>query len=128
MRKAVLLTLARSSCSGIVKDSHLGFIAREILLTWLARIAEQRTVPDGAAIREALADLFPRRTSFLSPGDSARPLTILRAKSSASFGPELELDDKVLATITERLKRRGVRPTDRISRQAYAAPRGARFA
>lgn len=123
--KAVLLNTGTELLLGDVQDSHLGFIAREILSLGL-RITEQRTVPDGIAIREALTDLFSRGDIvFVTGGLGPTTDDITREIVSELLGLELELNEEVLATITERLKRRGVRPTDRISRQAYV-PRGAR--
>src|SRR5437667_12338253 len=58
MRTAVLNT-GTELLLGDVQDRHLSFIAREIFSLGL-RIDEQRTVPDGAAIRDALVELFSR--------------------------------------------------------------------
>src|SRR5207237_7850748 len=55
----ILLNTGTELLLGDVQDGHLVFIAREIFPLRL-RIGEQRTVPDGAAIRDALAELFSR--------------------------------------------------------------------
>src|SRR5207237_10358344 len=55
----ILLNTGTELLLGDVQDGHLVFIAREIFPLRL-RIDEQRTVPDGAAIRDALVELFSR--------------------------------------------------------------------
>ncbi len=109
---------------GDVRDAHLSFIAHEILPLGL-RIAEQRTVPDGAAIRETLADVFPRADIvFVTGGLGPTTDDITRDIVAELFGLQLWHDQKVMATITERLTRRRIEITDRISRQANV-PEGA---
>ncbi len=57
--RVILLNTGTELLLGDVQDAHLAFIAREILPLGL-RIEERRTVPDSDAIRQALAELFPR--------------------------------------------------------------------
>lgn len=110
---------------GDVQDKHLSFIAREILPLGL-RIEEQRTVPDGAAIRDALAELGPRaEILFVTGGLGPTTDDITREIVAELLGLELKQDKGVLAAITERLARRGIRSTNRIPRQADV-PEGAR--
>jgi nicotinamide-nucleotide amidase len=122
--KAALLNTGTELLLGDVQDLHLSFIAREILPLGL-RIEEQRIVPDGPAIRETLADLLPRADIvFVTGGLGPTTDDMTREIVAELLGLELDLDEKVMATITERLRKRGIRATDRISRQAFV-PRGA---
>jgi nicotinamide-nucleotide amidase len=122
--KVFLLNTGTELLLGDVRDLHLSFIAREILPLGV-RIEEQRTVPDGPAIRETLADLLPRADIvFVTGGLGPTTDDITREIVSELLGLELHLDEQVLATIMERLKKRGIRATDRISRQALV-PYGA---
>jgi nicotinamide-nucleotide amidase len=57
--RVILLNTGTELLLGDVQDAHLAFIAREILPLGL-RIEERRTVPDSDAIRQTLAELFPR--------------------------------------------------------------------
>ncbi|HEY6111679.1 MAG TPA: molybdopterin-binding protein, partial [Chthoniobacterales bacterium] len=57
--RVVLLSTGTELLVGDVREAHLSFIAREILPLGL-RIEEQRVVPDGAQIRDALEQLFAR--------------------------------------------------------------------
>jgi nicotinamide-nucleotide amidase len=57
--RVILLNTGTELLLGDVQDAHLVFIAREILPLGL-RIEERRTVPDSDAIRQTLAELFPR--------------------------------------------------------------------
>ena len=55
--RTALLNTGTELLLGDVHDAHLEFIAREIFPLGLL-IEERRTVPDGEAIRHALAELF----------------------------------------------------------------------
>src|SRR5207248_686234 len=57
--RAALLNTGTELLLGDVQDAHLPFIAREIFPLGL-RIEERRTVPDTAAIRDSMAELFSR--------------------------------------------------------------------
>ena len=122
--RVALINTGTELLLGDVRDLHLSFIAREILPLGL-RVQEQRTVPDGAAIRDALADLFSR-TDILFVTGGLGPTTddMTRDVAAELLGLKLQRDDKVMAAITERLKTRGIRFTDRVSRQADV-PEGA---
>jgi nicotinamide-nucleotide amidase len=107
---------------GDVQDAHLGFIAREILPLGL-RIEEQRTVPDGEAIREALAELFLRaEVIFVTGGLGPTSDDITRDLVADLLGLELRRDEKLLAWLEERLKARGIKSTVSIVRQAEVPP------
>ena len=119
-----LLTTGTEILLGDVRDAHLFFIAGQ-LLPLVLRIGEQRTVPDGIAIGDALKELFPRTDILLVTGGLG-PTTddITREIVSELLGRPLVEDSAVLASIRERLARRRIPFTDRIARQAQV-PRGA---
>src|SRR5437867_3078077 len=116
--RVVLLNTGTELLLGDVQDRHLGFIAREIFPLGLV-IAEQRTVPDGAAIRDALHELFSRAEIIIVTGGLG-PTTddITREVVAELLGLELRRNEDVMARIAERLTKRGIRSTDRIPRQA----------
>lgn len=123
--RVVLINTGTELLLGDVRDAHLSFIAREILSLGL-RINEQRTVPDGDAIRSALDDLLSKAEIIVITGGLG-PTTddITREMVADVTGLELEHDPAVMSAITERLTSRGIKFTDRIARQAQV-PRGAR--
>ena len=116
--RASLLNTGTELLLGDVQDRHLGFIAREVFPLGL-RIAEQRTVPDGTAIGETLRELFPRaEIIFVTGGLGPTTDDITREVVAEILGLELRQDQEVLPVITERLRIRGIKSTDRIPRQA----------
>ena len=56
--RAILINTGTELLLGDVQDTHLAFMAREILPLGL-RIDERRTVPDSDVIRRTLTELFP---------------------------------------------------------------------
>jgi len=122
--RSILVNTGTELLLGDVQDRHLTFIAREIFPLGL-RIDEQRTVPDGAAIRETLHEIFSRAEIVIVTGGLG-PTTddITRETVAELLGLELRRDEKVMAGIAERLAKRGIRSTDRIPRQANV-PTGA---
>ena len=125
MRTAVLNT-GTELLLGDVRDAHLAFIAREILSLGL-RIGEQRTVPDAAAIRDALAELFSRsEILFVTGGLGPTTDDITRDIVADLLGLELRQDAELLASLQRRLKTRGMKWTARIARQADV-PAGAQI-
>ncbi|MFL6515680.1 MAG: competence/damage-inducible protein A [Chthoniobacterales bacterium] len=122
--RAALLTTGTEILLGDVRDSHLSFIAQQVLPLGL-RILEQRTVPDGTVIQEALTDLFERADLlFVTGGLGPTTDDITRETVASLLGIELVQDDAVMTAIRERLKKRRIPITDRIGRQAMV-PRGA---
>jgi len=122
--RAALLTTGTEILLGDVRDSHLSFIAQQVLPLGL-RILEQRTVPDGPVIQDALTDLFPKADLlFVTGGLGPTTDDITREVVASLLGLELIHDDAVMAAIRERLKTRRIPITDRIGRQAMV-PRGA---
>jgi nicotinamide-nucleotide amidase len=125
MRTAVLNT-GTELLLGDVRDAHLAFIAREIFSLGL-RIGEQRTVPDGAAIRDAFAELFSRaEILFVTGGLGPTTDDITRDIVADLLGLELRQDAELLASLQRRLKTRGIKWTARIARQADV-PAGAQI-
>ena len=122
--RSILVNTGTELLLGDVQDRHLAFIAREIFPLGL-RIDEQRTVPDGAAIRDALHEVFSRAEIVIVTGGLG-PTTddITRETVAELLGLELRRDEEVMAGIAERLAKRGIRSTDRIPRQANV-PAGA---
>jgi molybdenum cofactor synthesis domain-containing protein len=103
---------------GDVQDRHLVFIAREIFPLGL-RVNEQRTVPDGPAIRDTLLELFSRtEILFVSGGLGPTTDDITREIVAESLGLELRKDSELLASLKQRLAGRGIKWTSRIARQA----------
>lgn len=116
--RTVLINTGTELLLGDVQDRHLVFIAREIFPLGL-RIDEQRTVPDGAAIRDALHELFSRAEILIVTGGLG-PTTddVTREIVAELLGLELRHNEAVMGGIAERLANRGIRSTDRIPRQA----------
>src|SRR4029077_9344901 len=122
--RTIVLNTGTELLLGDVQDAHLVFIAREIFPLGL-RIDEQRTVPDGAPIRDALTELFSRSeilfvTGGLGPTTDDQTCEIV----AEVLGLELAHNEQVMAAIKARLSKRGIKITERIKRQALV-PAGA---
>ncbi|HEV2045772.1 MAG TPA: CinA family nicotinamide mononucleotide deamidase-related protein [Chthoniobacterales bacterium] len=116
--RTIVLNTGTELLLGDVQDTHLAFIAREIFPLGL-RIEEQRTVPDGVAIRDALAELFSRcQILFITGGLGPTTDDITRDIVADLLGLELQQNAELLASLKERLKARGIRWSSRIARQA----------
>ena len=110
---------------GNVVNTHLTFIARELFPLGL-RVERQSTVPDGAAIREAMvAALKEADIVFVTGGLGPTTDDITREAAAELFGLSLHRDADVAEAIRIRLRTRGVPMTDRILRQADV-PEGAK--
>jgi nicotinamide-nucleotide amidase len=117
MRAAVLNT-GTELLLGDVCDAHLTFIAREIIPLGL-RIDEQRTVPDGPVIGQALEELFSRAEILFVTGGLGPTTDDLTCEIVAqSLGLKLERNANILAALQQRFKARGIKWTPRIGRQA----------
>src|SRR3954454_9873922 len=104
--RVALLTTGTELLLGDVPDAHLSFIARAILPLGL-RIAEQRTVPDGAIIQSALWELFPRTdVLFVTGGLGPTTDDVTREAVADLLGLKLEVDSEVSKTIRRRLRLR----------------------
>lgn len=110
---------------GDVLNTHLRFIARTIFPLGL-RVDHQATIPDGAAIRDGLADSFARaEIVFITGGLGPTTDDITREITAELLGLELRRDPAAAEAITARLRKHGFPMTDRILRQANV-PVGAR--
>jgi nicotinamide-nucleotide amidase len=122
--RVVVINTGTEILLGDVLNTHLSFIAREIFPLAL-RVERQLSVPDGAAIGEALSDnLEQADIIFVTGGLGPTTDDITREITAELLGLELVLDSELEVSITERLRTRGIRLTDRILRQAMV-PRGA---
>ena len=122
--KAIVINTGTELLLGDVLNSHLSFIAREIFPLGL-RIERQLAVPDGPAIREALAESSTDADIiFVTGGLGPTTDDVTREITAEFLGLELQHDAAVLAAIAARAARRGFKLTDRTARQA-GVPRGA---
>ena len=122
--RVIVINTGTEILLGDVVNTHLSFIAREIFPLAL-RVERQLSVPDGAAIGEALSDnLEQADIIFVTGGLGPTTDDITREITAELLGLELVLDSELEVSITERLRTRGIRLTDRILRQAMV-PRGA---
>jgi nicotinamide-nucleotide amidase len=116
--RVVVLNTGTELLLGDVQDAHLAFIAREILPLRL-RINEQRTVPDGQAIRDSLSELFGRsEILFVTGGLGPTSDDITRETVADLLRLELRTDSELLASLRQRLAARAIKWTSSIARQA----------
>src|SRR6266705_901620 len=122
--RVVLLNTVTELLLGDVQDAHLAFIARQIFPLGL-RIEERRTVSDGVAIRETLAEIFPRaEILFVTGGLGPTTDDITREATAELLGLKLIRDPEVMLAISERFATLGIQFTPRVERQAFV-PTGA---
>ena len=116
--RVVVINTGTELLLGDVLNTHLRFIAREIFSLGL-RIERQVTVPDGEAIRNAIAEsLGAAEIIFITGGLGPTTDDITREVTADLLGLKLEPDPTILRAIQERAARRGFRLTDRVARQA----------
>ncbi|MDQ6624802.1 MAG: CinA family nicotinamide mononucleotide deamidase-related protein [Verrucomicrobiota bacterium] len=122
--RVIVINTGTELLLGDVLNTHLVFIARAILPLGL-RIDRQVTVPDGTAIRHALAEAS-RDSDIIFVTGGLGPTTddITREAAAELRGVEMRRDEAVASTITARLARNRYPMTDRILRQADV-PEGA---
>lgn len=103
---------------GSVLNTHLQFLAQALFPLGL-RIQRQVTVPDGVAIRDALAETFGRADVVIITGGLG-PTTddITRETVAELLGLELIHDETVMAAIERRFARRNMKMSPRNRRQA----------
>jgi nicotinamide-nucleotide amidase len=124
LMRVVVINTGTEILLGDVLNTHLTFIAREIFPLRL-RVERQISVPDGSAIRDALRENFERADLiFVTGGLGPTTDDITRELTAELLGLELVSDPELETSITQRLRTRGIRLTDRILRQAQV-PRGA---
>ena len=120
----ILINTGSELLLGDVLNTHVSFIAREIFPLGL-RIDRQITVPDGLAIRDAIAEsLDQAEIIFITGGLGPTTDDITREITAELLGLKLQHDPAIMAAISARAARRGFRLTDRVSRQADV-PEGA---
>jgi len=116
--RTILLNTGTELLLGDVQDAHLVFIAREVFPLGL-RIEERRNVPDSDAIRQTLAELFPRcEILFVTGGLGPTSDDITREMVAVLLGLELRQSSELLASLRQRLRVRGIKWTPGIARQA----------
>jgi nicotinamide-nucleotide amidase len=116
--RVVVLNTGTELLLGDVVNAHLDFIAREIFSLGL-RVGEQRTVPDGEAIRHALSDLFPHcEILFVTGGLGPTSDDITREIVADLLGLQLRQDGQLLESLKQRLAVRKIKWTASIARQA----------
>jgi nicotinamide-nucleotide amidase len=116
--RTIVINTGTEILLGDVLNTHLAFIAQEILPLGL-RIDRQLTVPDGAAIREALTESFKSADIiFVTGGLGPTTDDITRELTADLLGLELRSNPDVIAAIKERFARRSYKWTSRIARQA----------
>jgi len=121
--RVIVINTGTELLLGDVLNSHLSFIAREIFALGL-RIERQITVPDGEAIREAIAESLGRaEIIFITGGLGPTTDDITREVTADLLGLKLQHDPAILRAIQERAARRGFRLTDRVARQAEVPER-----
>ncbi len=110
---------------GHVINTHLADIAKQLFPLGL-RVERQVTVPDGPAIRDAIAEALSRADVILITGGLGPTSDDLTRDIVAQITARpLYKDEKVLRAIHERFARRGLKINARIARQAEV-PTGAR--
>ncbi|CAN5811393.1 competence/damage-inducible protein A [soil metagenome] len=122
--RAIVINTGTELLLGSTLNTHLTFLARELFPLGL-RIDQQLTVPDGAAIRDALVRAMAEaELVFVTGGLGPTTDDLTREISAELLGLPLREDATVLAAITARLVLRGFPMTGRILRQAQV-PAGA---
>jgi nicotinamide-nucleotide amidase len=110
---------------GSVINTHLSFLAQQLFPLGL-RVQRQSTVPDGDPIRDAIRESATRCDVILVTGGLGPTSDdVTREIISELTGRPLLYDDTIFRKISERFKKRGLKMTDRIARQAHV-PEGAR--
>ena len=109
---------------GSVINTLLAFLGQQLFPLGL-RVARQVTVPDGDAIRDAILESAPKCDIILVTGGLGPTSDDITREIVADLTSRpLQFDDGVFQKIRERFDRRGLKMTDRISRQAFV-PEGA---
>jgi nicotinamide-nucleotide amidase len=103
---------------GSVLNTHVQYIAQALFPLGL-RINRQVTVPDGDAIREAVAETFGRaEVVFITGGLGPTTDDITREAVAELLGLELIHDETVMDAIERRFARRNLKMSPRNRRQA----------
>jgi len=109
---------------GSVVNTHAGYFGGALFPLGL-RLARQTTVPDGAPIRDAFIEAFPRCDVLLVTGGLGPTTDDVTRELAAEFlGRRLVEDPEVLRAIQARCSRRGFAFQERMRRQTMV-PEGA---
>jgi nicotinamide-nucleotide amidase len=109
---------------GSITNTHLTYLGQQLFPLGL-RIARQTTIPDGAAIRDALLEAFGRCDILIVTGGLGPTSDdITREITAELLGFRLAEDETVARAIMERLARRRILLRSRMLRQAMV-PEGA---
>jgi competence/damage-inducible protein CinA-like protein len=109
---------------GSVINTHLSFLAQQLFPLGM-RVQRQLTLPDGESIRDAIMESAVRSEIILVTGGLGPTSDDVTREIVAELTARpLLYDDSIFQKIKERFDRRGLKLTDRISRQAYV-PAGA---
>jgi nicotinamide-nucleotide amidase len=122
--KLELLNTGTELLFGSVVNTHLSYLGQQLFSLGL-RIQRQTAVPDGYAIRDAILDAAPRADALLITGGLGPTADDVTREIVAELtGRPLEYVESIFAKIRARFEQRGLRMSERISRQAYV-PHGA---
>jgi nicotinamide-nucleotide amidase len=122
--RTIVINTGTELLLGEVLNTHLTFLARELFALGL-RIDCQMTVPDGPAIRRAVAETFGRADLvFVTGGLGPTTDDITRDVAAELLHLELRHDPDVMAIVTSRFTKFRVAVTKRVTRQADV-PEGA---
>ncbi|HEY8650208.1 MAG TPA: molybdopterin-binding protein, partial [Chthoniobacterales bacterium] len=103
--RTILINTGTELLLGEVLNTHLTFLARELFALGL-RIDRQITVPDGPAIRSALAETFGRADLvFVTGGLGPTTDDITRDVAAELLRLELRHDPDVMAIVTSRFRK-----------------------
>ncbi|MDD5198489.1 MAG: competence/damage-inducible protein A [Terrimicrobiaceae bacterium] len=122
--KVEVLNTGTELLLGNVVNTHAAYFGRALFPLGL-RLARQTAVPDGAPIRDAFIEAFPRCDVLLVTGGLG-PTTddVTRELAAELLGRRLVEDDEILRAIQERCARRGFAFQERMRRQTMV-PEGA---
>ena len=119
-----LLNTGTELLFGSVVNTHLSYLGQQLFSLGL-RIQRQTAVPDGYAIRDAILEAAPRADALLITGGLGPTSDDVTRDIVAELTDRpLEYVESIFGRIRARFEQRGLRMSERISRQAYV-PRGA---
>src|SRR5271170_6010388 len=111
---------------GRVTNTHLGFLAQSLLGLGL-RVERQVTVPDGAAITEALHEAMARAELIIVTGGLGPTSDdITRDAAAESFGKKLIFHQEILDGIAVKFAKRKI-PMNDLQRPQAMVPEGGIF-
>lgn len=122
--RAEVLNTGTELLSGSVLNTLLPYFGEQLFPLGL-RIQRQTTVPDGAAIKDAILEAAPRcEFIFVTGGLGPTDDDVTRDLVADLANRTLQYNETIFRKIKARFEQRGLRLTDRIARQAFV-PEGA---